>query len=150
MLSEIKNILERSGIASVAVNHSDAHNQEHLTCKFYLEDSQTEVSMNIMLLSDVEEELDGLKIMQYFVELPMKLAEIPNEKFATFIHKMMNTNFELPIGSFGHLIENDLVYFQYREMFNPKISVAEIEKKLLVCLDLICWQLEKFIQASDH
>ena len=62
----------------------------------------------------------------------------------------MNTNFELPIGSFGHLIENDLVYFQYREMFNPKISVAEIEKKLLVCLDLICWQLEKFIQASDH
>ena len=98
--------------------------------------------LELMMVPNVKDELNGFEILQYFVTFELDLSNCSDEQIEKISNKISEINYTLAIGSYGLKIsEGPFIYFKYRQMISPTNDIR-IDNQIGLTASVIHYQIE--------
>lgn len=145
ILKIIQEELEKAEYVTQLYKADEAITMDRVTCFLELEGKTNEEGqiLELMLVPDVKDELDGFEILQYFVTFEFDFSDCPNPKLQKIRNIIEELNYSLAIGSYGIQSNDDtFVYFKYRQMISPSNDIRK-DNQVGLTASLIHFQIEQ-------
>tara|TARA_B110000046_G_C12967572_1_gene387442 strand:- start:376 stop:843 length:468 start_codon:yes stop_codon:yes gene_type:complete len=149
-LKLVQEELQNAKITTTFLKADDNVPVERVMALFEMEDKSPDESqlLEIMLLPDVSEELNGLEVIQYFVSSHFESSKISQNKIEELNQLIIQFNFELVIGSFGWDINENYIYFKYRQVISTN-KEGKLNGKVVIITNLIHHQINKYMRLLE-
>lgn len=138
-LSEIKKILHRehykSNLQTFELGGRTIE-QLHVEIIFSNKPEIADLNMIIMYLPDVEKELNGSSILQFFMGVTLE-----NKDLYSTLETLNGLNKRLPLGYFGYDTENETLFIKNNLLVNDQKNDTSTEKNLINILNSMSFLL---------
>ena len=139
-LVQIQEALDSENLTTVLEEATEQIPVDRLLIELPREDSSQELQLELLFIPGLDEELEGKKLLQFFVYMPVEISQSARDELKTAI---LDVNLNLPLMAFGLDTENQFVYFRHVAMFGKDLAAKDLE----VVTELV-WMVYYVVESS--
>jgi len=124
-IDEVQTILREEGFkVSSGTIPMNGKNAPTVSIKVELEGrSESEaLDLEMLIVPGLDGELEGCRILQFFVTLSDTIEDFPEEKKKLLSTLISDLNFNLPLGAFGVRKQGEALFYKHMVMLPPEMT----------------------------
>lgn len=123
-LSDIQRYLENEGFTTLFKEANGETPLDQLLVLLNLEAQDVQLVLELVYIPDLEDELDNVKLLQFFVVLA---SELTDEAIVQLSRALPQINLNLPLMAFGLHQEDRIAYFRYVHVLSKAGSAQDMQ-----------------------
>lgn len=104
--------------------------------------------LELLFVPEMEEELEGLHLLQFFVTFQFETENLSPEIKADLKDLIITFNTNLPVGAFGYNMEHEYLYFKSMLMLPDELEDSH-KKSIIQTVWLIVFQINLYFYAFE-